>query len=86
MRAAAGGLREIAQLPVEATLDGAGAATGALYGLLVTLMFSLVMLPPHVPHPRLAVIGMPLSNKPALPRTLGCRTMIRLTGAIIASR
>ncbi len=42
--AAAGGLREIAQLPVEATLDGAGAATGALYGLLVTLMFSLAPL------------------------------------------
>lgn len=43
-QAAADGLREIAQLPVEATLDAAGAATGALYGLLVTLMFSLAPL------------------------------------------
>ena len=49
-------------------------------------MFSLVMLPPQVPQPRLAVIGMPLVNDPALPRTFGCRTMMRLTGAIDASR
>ena len=31
-------------------------------------MFSLVMLPPQVPQPRLAVCGMPLVNDPALPR------------------
>jgi putative ABC transport system permease protein len=41
---AADALREIAQLPVAATLDMTGAALGALYGLLVTLMFSLAPL------------------------------------------
>jgi len=49
-------------------------------------MFSLVTLPPQVPHPRLAVIGMPLVNDPALPLTFGWRTIMRLTGAISASR
>ena len=38
---AAAGLREIARLPVSATLDAGGALTGATYGLLVTLMFAL---------------------------------------------
>ena len=37
---------------------------------------------PHVPQPRLAVIGIPLVNEPALPLTFGCRTMMRLTGAL----
>ena len=49
-------------------------------------MFSDVMLPPHVPQPRLEVIGMPLSNAPALAFDCGWRTMIRLTGATRASR
>ncbi len=41
---AADALRQVAQLPVAATPDAAGAALGALYGLLVTLMFSLAPL------------------------------------------
>ncbi len=49
-------------------------------------MFSLVMLPPQMPQPRLEVIGMPLVNVPALAFDCGWRTMIRLTGAISASR
>ena len=39
--AAANALREIAQLPVAATPDATGAGLGAIYGLLVTLMFAL---------------------------------------------
>jgi len=42
--AAADALQEIAQLPVAATLDAQGAALGALYGLLVTLLFALAPL------------------------------------------
>ena len=42
--------------------------------------------PPQVPQPRLEVIGMPLLNAPALAFDCGCRTMIRETGAAIASR
>ncbi len=41
---AADALRQVAQLPVAATPDVAGAALGTLYGLLVTLMFSLAPL------------------------------------------
>ncbi len=39
--AAAESLREIADLPVQASLDARGAVFGALYGLLVTLIFAL---------------------------------------------
>ncbi len=39
--AAAEGLRAAAELPVSAALDARGALTGALYGLLVTLIFAL---------------------------------------------
>ncbi|WP_036281220.1 ABC transporter permease [Methylocystis sp. ATCC 49242] len=42
--AASEGLRQVAELPVSAALDARGAAFGALYGLLVTLIFSLVPL------------------------------------------
>ncbi|PPD42344.1 MAG: glycosyl transferase family 1 [Methylocystis sp.] len=42
--AAAEGLKEIAELPVSAALDARGALMGALYGLLVTLIFALVPL------------------------------------------
>ena len=49
-------------------------------------MFSLVMLPPQMPQPMLDVIGMPLVNVPAFERDCTCRTMMRLTGAISASR
>lgn len=42
--AAAASLREAAQLPVEAAPDIRGALTGAIYGLLVTLMFALAPL------------------------------------------
>jgi putative ABC transport system permease protein len=42
--AAAETLKQVAELPVSASLDPAGAATGALYGLLVTLIFALVPL------------------------------------------
>lgn len=42
--AAAGVLREVAELPVSAALDARGAFFGALYGLLVTLIFALVPL------------------------------------------
>jgi len=42
--AAAGALRELAELPVSASLDARGALFGALYGLLVTLIFALVPL------------------------------------------
>ncbi|WP_457796604.1 ABC transporter permease [Methylocystis sp. S23] len=42
--AAAGVLREVAELPVSAALDARGAFLGALYGLLVTLIFALVPL------------------------------------------
>ena len=48
--------------------------------------FSEMMLPPQVPQPRLDVIGIPLLNAPALAFDCGCRTMIRDTGAAIASR
>jgi putative ABC transport system permease protein len=41
---AAGVLREVAELPVSAALDARGAFFGALYGLLVTLIFALVPL------------------------------------------
>jgi len=41
---AAEGLRQVADLPVSAALDARGAVFGALYGLLVTLIFSLVPL------------------------------------------
>ena len=49
-------------------------------------MFSLVMLPPQIPQPRLEVIGMPLVKEPALAFDCACRTMIRLTGATRARR
>ncbi len=49
-------------------------------------MFSETALPPQVPQPRLEVMGMPLLKAPALAFDCGCRTMIRLTGAAIASR
>ena len=49
-------------------------------------MFSLVMLPPQIPQPMLDVIGMPLVNVPAFERDCICRTIIRLTGAVSASR
>ena len=49
-------------------------------------MFSLVMLPPQMPQPRLEVIGMPFVNDPALAFDCGWRTMMRLTGATRASR
>lgn len=42
--ASAGALRAIAELPITAALDARGAGLGALYGLLVTLIFSLVPL------------------------------------------
>lgn len=42
--AAAEALRRAADLPVSAALDARGAALGALYGLLVTLIFALVPL------------------------------------------
>lgn len=42
--AAAGVLRDVAELPVSAALDARGAAFGAIYGILVTLMFALVPL------------------------------------------
>lgn len=42
--ATAGVLREVAELPVSAALDARGALSGALYGLLVTLIFALVPL------------------------------------------
>lgn len=42
--AAAETLREVADLPVSAALDARGALFGALYGLLVTLIFALVPL------------------------------------------
>lgn len=42
--AAAGALREVAELPVSAALDARGAVFGALYGFLVTLIFALVPL------------------------------------------
>ena len=42
--AAAEALRDIADLPVSASLDARGAFYGALYGLLVVLMFALVPL------------------------------------------
>ncbi|WP_442753775.1 ABC transporter permease [Methylocystis sp. JAN1] len=42
--AAAGVLREAAELPVSAALDARGSLFGALYGLLVTLIFALVPL------------------------------------------
>ena len=48
-------------------------------------MFSVVMLPPHVPHPRLEVIGIPLLKAPAFAFDCGWRTMILLTGATAAS-
>ncbi len=41
---AAQALREVAELPVSAALDARGALLGALYGLLVTLIFALVPL------------------------------------------
>jgi hypothetical protein len=49
-------------------------------------MFSLVMLPPQMPQPRLDVIGMPLVNEPAFAFDCGCRTIMRLTGATRARR
>ncbi|MGJ0509463.1 MAG: ABC transporter permease [Methylocystis sp.] len=42
--AAAETLKQVAELPVSATLDARGALFGALYGLLVTLIFSLTPL------------------------------------------
>jgi putative ABC transport system permease protein len=42
--AAAGALREVAELPVSASLDSRGAVFGALYGFLVTLIFALTPL------------------------------------------
>ncbi|QGM98867.1 ABC transporter permease [Methylocystis parvus] len=42
--AAAGALREAAELPVSAAMDARGALFGALYGLLVTLIFALIPL------------------------------------------
>lgn len=42
--AAAETLKQVAELPVSASLDARGALMGALYGLLVTLMFALVPL------------------------------------------
>ena len=49
-------------------------------------MFSFVMLPPQMPHPMLDVIGMPFVKVPALAADWTWRTIIRLTGAVIARR
>ncbi len=44
------------------------------------------MLPPQMPQPMLDVIGMPLVKVPAFELDCTWRTMMRLTGAIIARR
>jgi len=66
--------------------SGIGWLTHVTFMKCFTEIFSLVTLPPHVPQPKLAVMGMPLVNAPALPLTCGCLTMMRLTGAISAKR
>ena len=49
-------------------------------------MFSFVMFPPQMPQPMLDVIGMPLVKVPAFELDCTWRTIMRLTGAVIASR
>ena len=50
-----------------------------------SVTFSLTAFPPHVPQPRLGVIGIPLLKDPAFAAEFGCLIMIRLTGAAKAS-